>query len=87
MGSPPVIVSDGASLSTSAIKSHTRISGKASRWQISFENGALGERDAEIIYDANEKSLKLTQLPPEMIAKVEEALAARAQLSPDAAED
>src|SRR3546814_8621929 len=47
------------SVSTTALRSYTRISGKASRWQLSFENGALGERDAEIIYDTKEKSLKL----------------------------
>jgi nucleoid-associated protein len=82
-----VQIPDEFPVSATALRSYTRISGKASRWQISFENGALGERDAEIIYDANEKSLKLTQLPPGMIAKVEETLAARAQLSSGAAED
>src|SRR3546814_21148850 len=74
------------SVSTTALRSYTRISGKASRWQLSFENGALGERDAEIIYDTKEKSLKLTRLPTEMIVKVEQTLAARAQLPPDDAD-
>lgn len=82
-----VQIPDEFPVSATALRSYTRISGKASRWQISFENGALGERDAEIIFNAREKSLKLTQLPPDMIAKVEETLAARAQLPSDAAED
>lgn len=82
-----VQIPDEFPVSATALRSYTRISGKASRWQISFENGALGKHDSEIIYDTNEKSLKFTQLPPEMIAKVEEALAARAQLSSSAAED
>lgn len=58
-----VQIPDEFPVSTSALRSYTRISGKASRWQISFENGALGEHDAEIIYDTTEKSLKLTHLP------------------------
>lgn len=82
-----VRIPDEFPVSATALRSYTRISGKASRWRISFENGALGERDAEIVYNAKEKSLKLTQLPPEMIAKVEETLAARAQLSSSATED
>jgi nucleoid-associated protein len=82
-----VQIPDEFPVSVTALRSYTRISGKASRWKISFENGALGERDAEIIYDTKEKSLKLTQLPPEMIAKVEETLAARAQFPPSAEED
>lgn len=82
-----VQIPDEFPVSATALRSYTRISGKASRWQISFENGALGERDAEIIYNAKEKSLKLTQLPQEMIAKVEDTLAARAQLPPSVAED
>jgi nucleoid-associated protein len=82
-----VQIPDEFPVSASVLRSYTRISGKSSRWQISFENGALGERDAEIIYDAKQKSLKLTQLPQEMIVKVEEALKARAQLPPTAAGD
>jgi nucleoid-associated protein len=87
LNSEGVQIPDEFPVSATALRSYTRISGKASRWQLSFENGALGERDAEIIYDASEKSLKLTQLPPGMIAKVEETLAARAQLSSGATED
>lgn len=87
LNSEGVQIPDEFPVSATALRSYTRISGKASRWQISFENGALGERDAEIIYDASEKSLKLTQLPPAMIVKVEETLAARAQLSSGTAED
>lgn len=87
LNSERVKIPDEFPVSATALRSYTRISGKASRWQLSFENGALGERDAEIIYDASEKSLKLTRLPSGMIAKVEETLAARAQLSSRAAED
>lgn len=86
LNSEVVQIPDEFPVSAIALRSYTRISGKASRWQFSFENSALGEQDAEIIYDATEKSLKLTQLPPSMIAKVEETLAARAQLVPNAAE-
>lgn len=67
-------------VSATALRPYTRISGKSSRWQFSFENGALGEQDSEIIYDPSEKSLKLTLLPQDMVIKVEQALAARAQL-------
>jgi nucleoid-associated protein len=78
-----VQIPDEFPVSTTALRVYTRISGKTPRWQFSFENGALGERDAEIIYNAKERSLKLTQLPPDMIGKVEETLAARAQLPPN----
>ncbi|MDR2188160.1 MAG: nucleoid-associated protein [Azonexus sp.] len=87
LNSENVQIPDEFPVSATALRAYTRISGKASRWQINFENGALGECDAEIIYDAKEKSLKFTQLPPEMVAKVEETLAARAQLPPSVAEE
>lgn len=80
LNSDGVQIPDEFPVSATALRTYTRISAKSSRWQISFENGALGVDDAEIIYDCVEKSLKLTQLPSEMIKKVEDTLAARAQL-------
>ncbi|MDR6990215.1 nucleoid-associated protein [Luteimonas sp. 3794] len=86
LNSDGVQIPDEFPVSATALRTYTRISAKSSRWQISFENGALGVDDAEIIYDCVEKSLKLTQLPHEMIKKVEDTLAARAQLLSGASE-
>ncbi|QNM96743.1 nucleoid-associated protein [Chitinimonas koreensis] len=80
LNSESVQIPDEFPVSAKALRVYTRIAGKSSHWQISFENGALGVQDAEIIYDAEEQSLKFTRLPQDMVNKVEEALAARAQL-------
>lgn len=59
------------------LSTYSRIKAKADNWQISFENGALGTQDSDIIYNRAEHSLKLMHLPDDLVAKVEEALAAR----------
>lgn len=66
--------------SSKSLKVYSRIKANTANWQFQFENGSLGTEDSEIVYDRQNRTLKITQLPDDLVKKVEEALAARDQL-------
>jgi nucleoid-associated protein len=67
-------------LSRQALRSHIRIRAKKANWGLWFETGIVGTADSELLYDVTQKRLTLTDLPPDTIASIEEALRARGQL-------
>lgn len=83
LNSDGVQIPDEFPLSAKVLRSYTRIVGKGPRWQLSFENGALGVGEGEIIYNPQEQSVTVTHLPQGMVRQIEAALAARAMLPGD----
>lgn len=73
-------IPDEFTLSAKSLVPYSRIKAKTDSWQVQFENGSLGTQDAEVIYDRATRSLRFTRLPPELVKKVEEALAARGRM-------
>lgn len=73
-------IPDEFSLSRQALKAHIRINAKKQNWGLWFETGVVGVADSELLYDATQKRLTLTDLPPDTIESIEAALRARGQL-------
>lgn len=68
------------SLSRQALKPHIRINAKKVNWGLWFETGIVGITNSEFLYDPAQKSLTLTDLPPETIGSIEAALRARGEM-------
>lgn len=67
-------------VSAKYVKSVTRIVAKSThdQWQMSFDDSALGESNAPLIYDRSDRTLKITDLPEATVARIEDTLANRA---------
>lgn len=61
-------------LHAKSLTKYTQISGRAHNWQLKFEVGALDREDSDIVYNADDSSLTLRNLPPELIEKIESEL-------------
>lgn len=73
-------IPDEFPLSRQALKPHIRINARRPNWGLWFETGIVGIADSELLYDANQKRLTLTDLPSDTIGSIEAALRARGQL-------
>lgn len=66
----------------STLKKYTKITGKATRWQVSFERTALGDDPAaEIYYDKQSEKIVIRNIPENMKSAINEELKLREQAS------
>ncbi|WP_184553767.1 nucleoid-associated protein [Xanthomonas arboricola] len=61
-------------LHSRALLKYTQIVGKAHNWQIKFEIGALDREDSDIVYNEEEGTLTLRNLPEDLISKIDNEL-------------
>lgn len=71
-------VPDSFVVSAQYIKSVTRITAQADGWRLSFEDTEISEKEGPLIYNREEKSLRIRRLPDETVKKIEATLDQRA---------
>lgn len=65
-------------VSAQYIKSVTRITAQADGWRLSFEDTEISETEGALIYNREDKSLRIRRLPDETVKKIEATLSQRA---------
>lgn len=68
-------------LHATSLRKYTELTARAPRWSLRFEVGALDRQNADITYDDEDQTLKLRNLPPDLVEKIERALADRERSS------
>ncbi|WP_123632347.1 nucleoid-associated protein [Salinisphaera orenii] len=64
-------------VSKKALDSMTRIKAKTDRWQLSFDDSALGYSDAEIVFNRETETVSLTNVPHETVRAIKKSLDSR----------